>query len=181
MNLIKRLGVTAALISLLGGVHATTYKALTLDDMVAKTELGFYGSVSEVTVEERGGDPWTLVTFEVLTALVGVTAPENTGQPLTVTLAFYGGTLPSGESLLVSLMPQFSVGETALVLAYADEHYSPIVGFRQGLWRNTTLGLRDEAGRLLSLNDDGDLVPDGDGGDTETLLTKLAELLEARP
>ncbi len=178
----RRFRLTAALLVLLLNVaFATTYKALTVDEMLAKTELGFYGSVSEVALEERGGDPWTLVTFEVLEALVGVTAPENTNQLLTVTLAFYGGTLPSGESLLVSLMPQFSVGETALVLAYAEDAYSPIVGFRQGLWRDTTLGLRDETGRLLSLNEDGDLVADGAGADTEALLNEVREVLEARP
>ncbi len=179
----SRLSYLTALtvVALCGSAFATTYKALTLDELLAKTELGFYGSVGEVAVEERGGDPWTLVTFEVLTALVGVTPPEDTRQPLRVTLAFYGGTLPSGESLLVSLMPQFSVGETVLVLAYAGEHYSPVVGFRQGLWRDTTLGLRDEDGRLLSLNEDGELVADGEGAATEALLSRLAEVLEARP
>lgn len=168
------------LVSLLGGTFATTYEALTLDEILAKTEIGFYGQVSEVSVEERDGDPWTLVTFEILEALIGVTPPEDSNQPLAVTLAFYGGTLPSGESLLVSLMPQFSVGETVLVLAYNEELYSPIVGFRQGLWRSTTLGLRDESGRLLSLGEAGTVALDGVGADTDALLNELRDLLEAR-
>ena len=173
-------GFTAALLAtLLGSAFATTYKALTLDEMLAKTEIGFYGTVSEVAVEDRGGDPWTLVTFEVSDALTGIT-PLSSGETTQVTLAFYGGTLPSGESLLVSLMPQFSVGEQVLVLAYDKELYSPIVGFRQGLWRNSTLGLRDESGRLLSLDADGNLTLDGEGSDVDSLLNKLRDLLEAR-
>ena len=165
--------------ALLGSVaFATTYKALTLAEMVETTDLGFYGEVVGVTVEERDGDPWTVVTFDVTRALVGIEADEGSEED--VSFAFYGGTLPSGESLLVSLMPQFSEGDTVLMLAYDAELYSPVVGFRQGLWRETTLGLRDETGRLLSLDEEGTLALDGDGGGTEALLDALQERLDAR-
>ena len=164
---------------LVGSVaFATTYKALTLDELVAATDLGFYGEVVDITVEERDGDPWTVVTFDILQSLVGIEANEDSEE--NVSFAFYGGTLPSGESLLVSLMPQFSEGDMVLMLAHDSELYSPVVGFRQGLWRETTLGLRDETGRLLSLDDEGVLTLEGEGGGTEALLNALQERLDAR-
>ena len=157
---------------------ATTYKALTLDEMVAATDLGFYGEVVSIAVEERDGDPWTVVTFDIIRALEGIEANEDAEE--NVSFAFYGGTLPSGESLLVSLMPQFSEGDRVLMLAHDREQYSPVVGFRQGLWRETTLGLRDETGRLLSLDEEDVLTLEGEGGGTEALLDALQERLDAR-
>ena len=146
---------------------------LRLDEMVEATaEVGFYGEVVGVAVEERDGDPWTVVTFDIEQSLGRHRSPnEDTEED--VSFAFYGGTLPSGESLLVSLMPQFSEGDRVLMLAYDAELYSPVVGFRQGLWRETTLGLRDETGRLLSLDDEDVLTLDGEGGGTEALLKRL--------
>lgn len=146
--------------------------------MVEATDLGFYGEVVSIMVEERGGDPWTVVTFDITRSLIGIEADESTDEDLT--LAFYGGTLPSGESLLVSLMPQFSEGDRVLLLAHNAELYSPVVGFRQGLWRETTLGLRDETGRLLSLDEEGVLALEGEGGGTEALLNALEERLGAQ-
>ena len=166
-------------LALLGSVaFATTYKALTLDEMVEATELGFYGEVTSIAVEERDGDPWTVVTFDIIRALEGVDADDDSEED--VSFAFYGGTLLTGESLLVSLMPQFSEGDRVLMLAYEDELYSPVVGFRQGLWRETTLGLRDETGRLLSFDEDDALALEGEGGGTEALLDALEERLDER-
>jgi hypothetical protein len=83
-------------------------------------------------------------------------------------------------SVSVSLMPQFREQEEVLILAYNEDLYSPIVGFRQGLWRNATLGLRDEIDRALTLNEDGTLALGGTGGSTVDILRTLKEALEKR-
>lgn len=171
-----RLLAALALLSALAWASATSYRALSLDEMLAQTDLAFYGEVESTAVEAKDGEPWTLVTFAVREALLGLDEGAET-----VTLAFYGGTLESGESVRVSLMPEFEAGEVVLVLAYRAGYYSPIVGFRQGLWRETERGLTDEAGRVLSLSEVGALAPDGQGGATDALLAALRAALEARP
>jgi hypothetical protein len=158
----------------LSSAFATTYRTLTLEEMIAQTDIAFFGTVTSVETIERDGEPWTRVTFTVTEPLLATEADE------TVTLTFYGGTLSSGVSITVSLMPQFQEQEEVLILAYNDELYSPIVGFRQGLWRNTTLGLRDEIGRALTLGDDGTLSLGGEGGGTTDILRTLREALENR-
>jgi hypothetical protein len=153
---------------------ATTYKTLTIDEMIAQTDIAFFGTVSSVEVIDKGGEPWTRVTFTVTEPLLA------TEDNATVTLTFYGGTLSNGVSVSVSLMPQFREQEEVLVLAYNEDLYSPIVGFRQGLWRNATLGLRDEIDRALTLNEDGTLALGGTGGSTVDILRTLKEALEKR-
>ena len=96
-----------------------------------------------------------------------------------MTLTFYGGTLPNGRSLTVEGMPTFSRGDEAVVMAYNAPYYSPIVGFSQGLWRTTANGLRDQNGRLLSLNDAGRLVRDGEGSEQAAVLDELEVRLGA--
>jgi len=176
----KGLTVLLCILMLSGLGLATTYRELTLDEMLAVTDLAFYGQVADVTVEERSGEPWTVVTFEVLESLFG-TEDRLDEDGISLSLAFYGGTLSSGETVTVSLMPQFAVGELVLVLAYDGEHYSPVVGFRQGLWRDGTLGLRDDTDRLLGFDDEDTVLLDGVGGDTDALIASLRDALEARP
>ena len=150
---------------------ATTYAELSLDELAARTEIAFYGTVTEVSVEERDGEPYTVVTFEVARALEG----ELGG---TTTLTFLGGALEGGQSLVVTGMPQFSLSDEVIVFAYDAPYYSPIVGFSQGLWRLSEAGFRDEAGRVLSLNEAGEVVRDGAGAGTDALLNALAERFE---
>ena len=150
---------------------ATTYAELTLDELFTRAETAFYGEVSEVNVEEREGEPYTVVTFDVTRALAG-----EPGE--TTTLAFLGGTLDDGRSLVVTEMPQFDLGDEIIVFAYDTPYYSPIVGFAQGLWRLTEEGFRDEAGRVLSLNEAGEVTRDGAGAGTDALLDALATRFE---
>ncbi len=159
---------------LLSTAFATTYKTLTIEEMIQQTDIAFLGTVSSIETIDRDGEPWTRVTFTVTEPLLATEDDE------TVTLTFYGGTLSNGVSVTVNLMPQFSEGEEVLILAYNDELYSPIVGFRQGLWRNATLGLRDEIGRALTLNEDSTLTLGGEGGSTADILRRLKEELEQR-
>jgi len=158
----------------LGVASATTYRELSLDELVARAELGFFGAVSEVTVEARGNEPYTSVTFTVSRALEGDLDER-------VTLEFYGGTLPNGRTVDIEGMPEFTRGDELIVLAYDAPYYSPIVGFSQGLWRATPDGFEDRIGRRLSLSDAGRLLRDGEGGERETVLDALAARLEATP
>ena len=89
--------------------------------------------------------------------------------------------MATGESLTVNLMPKFTEGEEILVLAYDDSYASPIIGFRQGLWRLSQLGFRNEEGLLLSVTTPGSLTLDGAGGQTEALLNKLQDLMSKDP
>ncbi len=150
---------------------ATTYAELTLDELFTRAETAFYGAVSEVNVEERDGEPYTVVTFDVTRALEG-----EPGE--TLELAFLGGTLEGGRSLDVTGMPQFSLGDEVIVFAYDTPYYSPIVGFSQGLWRLSEEGFRDEAGRVLSLSEAGDVTRDGAGAGTDALLNALVARFE---
>jgi hypothetical protein len=154
--------------------NATTYTTLTLEEMIAKTDIAFLGEVTSLETIDQNGEPWTRVTFRVIEPLLGTEADAN------VTLTFYGGTLSNGVSVTVNLMPQFQEQEEVLILAYNEELYSPIVGFRQGLWRNRTLGLRDEIDRALTLNEDGTLSLGGSGGSTADIIRTLRETLENR-
>lgn len=152
---------------------ATTYRELTIDDLFAQSEIAFYGEVSNLSVSERDGDPWTDVTFVVEQAYLGIAEGTETLE-----LSFYGGTLPSGRSFVVNLMPQFQIGDRVLIFAYEGELYSPIVGFRQGLWSERNLGLVDETNRSLSLAE-GDLILDGPGAGLDDLLAAVRARFEA--
>lgn len=169
----KRLSLLPAVLSL-SWVLATTFTALTLEELTQKADLAVFGVVENVTVEARDGEPWTVATLTVTRPLAG-----NPGD--TLSLAFYGGTLETGLSVSVVGMPSLAVGDEVLLLAYDAPYYSPIVGFNQGLWRLTELGFVDAQERLLSLDEAGALTLDGEGGDTEAILTALTELLKARP
>ena len=160
---------------------ATTYRELSLEQLVSRAELGFFGRVSEMSVEVRGGEPYTQVTFSISRALTGDFGANIGGatEGDTVTLAFYGGTLPNGRSVSVEGMPEFSRGDEVLILAYDAPYYSPIVGFSQGLWRATPDGFRDLDGRLLSLSDTGRLLRDGEGSEQTAVLDELEARLGA--
>ncbi len=167
---IARLIIGACL--LLGSsAGATTYTALSLEDVAQKADIALYGTVTSTRVEEREGEPWTVVTFTPERTLKG-----EVGESLE--LSFYGGTPESGPALLIDGMPRFEEGETVLLFAYDAPYYSPVVGFSQGLWRLTGAGLRDETGRVLSLGEAGALEQGGGGAATEDLLSAFEELLE---
>jgi len=168
----KRLGLLIAALSLSWAI-ATTFTALTLSELVQKADLALFGTVQNITVEARDGEPWTVVSILVTRPLAG-----DLNESLS--LAFYGGVLETGLSVSVVGMPSLAVGEEVLLLAYNAPYYSPIVGFNQGLWRLTELGFVDVQERLLSLDEAGALLLDGEGGDTEAILTALAQLLENR-
>lgn len=171
----RRSSLLLLLALLVSGVAlATTYRQLSLEQILERAEIAFLGSVTSVNVEERLGEPWTVVEFTLDRSLLG---PANDGR---LELAFLGGDL-AAEELLVGLMPDFEVGEQVLILAYEEQYISPIVGFHQGLWRLEQDGLRDVLGRRLSLDADGRLIEDGVEVEVDLLLDALERELEARP
>ncbi len=167
--------LTVALFSAPAG--ATTYLQLTPQAMLAKASMVFVGTVAEVRVTNDAGTPWTHVRFNVDTALAGVPVGADGKAPQPVELAFLGGAVPGGPALTVSGMPQFETGEKVLVFAYDQTYASPIVGFRQGLWRITPAGLRDEDGRLLSVSDTGKLVAGGSGAPLDSIVQAIRDAL----
>ncbi len=152
---------------------ATTYRELSLDQLISRSEVSFFGRVTEISVIVQGQEPYTQVRFEVLRALA------RGDTPAALTLTFYGGTSPNGRSLTVEGMPTFSRGDEVVVMAYNAPYYSPIVGFSQGLWRATPNGFRDLDGRLLSLNNAGRLVRGGSGSEQAAVLDALETRLGA--
>lgn len=163
---------------IVGAAWATTYRALPMDALIDSAQIAFYGEVRDVTVFEREGRPWTRVVFDVERDLMAEASAEQgtgaedgggdsgrdsgdsddtetgvQGDGSSVELAFLGGSLPGGPSLAVALMPAFEVGERVLVFAYLSDTASPLVGFRQGLWRSDGDALRDEDGQLLGIQE----------------------------
>lgn len=160
-------------LTLWAGAHATTYLALTPMQMLDKADLAFAGTVSSVSVTVRDGRPWTDVGFEVTAPLKGV-ATDATGKAKgPVTLSFLGGDAPGGPSLTVGGMPHFENGERVLIFAYRQAYASPIVGFRQALWRVTAAGVVDEEGRPLSVDGDGNLVTGGSGATLQQIVDAI--------
>src|SRR5690606_32035026 len=79
--------------------------------------------------------------------------------PDSLELTFLGGEAPGDRRLVVAGSPSWRTGETVLVAAYDDPDLaSPIVGFRQGLWRLVGDAFVDEDGRGLGLDAAGRLV-----------------------
>lgn len=169
--------LSALLGMMLGGAHATTYLQLTPGQMLAKADLVFVGTVSDVTVNVRDGRPWTDVEFTVETPIEGVPLDADGRPSGPETLSFLGGDAAGGPSLAVGGMPQFEKGERVLVFAYDQAYASPIVGFRQGLWRVTAAGLLDEGGRQLSVDANGALVSGGSGAPLQQIVDAVRKLL----
>ena len=176
---LRLVGALLALWALGAPAGATTYLQLTPEAMLAKASLVFVGTVAEVRVTNDGGTPWTHVSFTVDTPLEGVAVDAGGKATKPVDLAFLGGTVPGGPSLAVSGMPQFETGEKVLVFAYDQVYASPIVGFRQGLWRITPAGLRDEDGNLLSVTSAGKLTTGGSGAPLDTVVQAIRDALKA--
>jgi hypothetical protein len=160
--------------------HATTYLALTPSQMLGKANIVFVGTVSSISVTVRAGRPWTDVSFNVATALEGVPV-DGKGNPTgPVQLSFLGGDAAGGPALIVGGMPHFQSGETVLVFAYDQSYASPIVGFRQGLWRVTSAGVVDEDSRPLSVDANGELSAGGPGASLAQIVAAIRHQLAAK-
>ena len=127
-----------AILALLAGLvlgapsaRATTVEPLTFSQVVVGAELIAVGSVSAITEtwDAERETPLTEVTFSVLEALKGEVGAE-------LTLQFLGGATPGGATLVVAGMPQFAVGDRAVVFSAGNGTQAcPLVGWWQGLYR----------------------------------------------
>lgn len=192
-----------ALLGVLSGAFATTYLERTPEQALERADRVFLGTVADVRVEGRQGTPWTLVTFEVEAVLKGseddgdgYEAEGSSGAgasdgaqddpaplapdalPGELVLAFLGGAAPGGSVMTVAGMPAFDVGERVLAFSYADAYASPIVGYRQGLWRVTPGAVRNDDGDLLSVDANGSLSAGGDGSSLDDVLAALEARLD---
>lgn len=117
-------------------LHATTVIAPAFNELVAESELIARVEVTAVraawVTTPQGRVIKTFVTFRVLRALKGTAAAE-------LTLPFLGGEL-DGETLRVSGMPRFSVGQKDIVFISDTRgvQFSPLVGLMHGRYRVRT-------------------------------------------
>lgn len=151
-----RIGRLAALTALLvcaavSPSRATSFEAVTFNDLVARADVIFIGDVLDVrpfTVATPTGDLIkTRVTFVVRDALWGTTSSMESFE-------FLGGVI-NGKGLRVAEMPTFAPGDRRVVFARRDGGINPIVGFTQGLMRVT----RDGSGVDAVLTSEGAPLP----------------------
>jgi len=176
MRTALRAALAAVLLSAGVPAAATAYRLLSVEELAAAADIAFHGTVTGVSVSLRDGDPWTAVTFAVDELLLDPGDDDGQGADgRELTLEFLGGE-SGGVRLDVALMPEFTEGEEVLLLAYEGRHYSPVAGFRQGLWRLSEGGRwLSETGEEFPLADDEDSNPD-----PEAAVTELRRLLEDR-
>jgi len=171
---VARLGAALLLFAATWQASATTYRLMAPSEILVAADLVFMGTVSDVVSENRAGEAWTLVTLRVDELLAGFGYQPATGDldggsageppgphdpaevaPESVTLAFLGGAA-AGSELLVAGTPSWRFEESFLVAAYQREGLaSPLVGFRQGLWRVSDDGMIDLDGSALAVAEDG--------------------------
>ena len=112
-------------------VYATSAVEVTFTDLVAQADVIAVGTVTEIReqwdAEKKA--PLTLVTFSNLTTVKG--SPGSS-----FTLEFLGGKMPNGLVMVVAGVPQFTVGERAVVFSAGNHRdFCPLVGIWQGLLR----------------------------------------------
>ena len=183
---LARVAAAALSLALLGASWATTYRLLSPAEVIAAADLVFTARVVDVVAELQDDavrpGVYTTVTLEIEDLLrgfgVGEAEPPSPGTdgsapngsaeddddlaelpPDSLELTFLGGEAPGDRRLVVAGSPSWRTGETVLVAAYDDPDLaSPIVGFRQGLWRLVDDAFVDEDGRGLGLDAAGRLV-----------------------
>jgi hypothetical protein len=156
---------------------ATTFIELSLDEMLVKAETAFHGTVSSVQPVQRAGESWTEVTFRIRQSFLA----DGSDAAESVSLLFLGGTAPDGTQVTVELMPAFTEGDEVLLLAYAGDYYSPVVGFNQGVWWLQPDGeWLDITGRPLGVDPETSALTREGGSAPEQVTAALAAALGAR-
>lgn len=133
-------------------VQANTVVPMSFSEIVDGAEIVASGTVTAVTEtwDAERGVPLTEVTFSDLDVVKG----DVDGEELTLQLL--GGPDPDGFVLELSGMPQFEVGDRAVVFSTGNGlQASPIVGWSQGLYRlfydpaQDAFTVADHAGRAV--------------------------------
>jgi hypothetical protein len=115
-------------------VYATSAVEVTFTDLVTQADVIAVGTVTEIREQwdTEKKTPLTLVTFSNLTTVKG--SPGSS-----FTLEFLGGKMPNGLVMVVAGVPQFTVGERAVVFSAGNHRdFCPLVGIWQGLLRVAT-------------------------------------------
>jgi len=115
-------------------VYATSAVEVTFTDLVTQADVIAVGTVTEIREQwdTEKKTPLTLVTFSNLTTVKG--SPDSS-----FTLEFLGGKMPNGLVMVVAGVPQFTVGEKAVVFSAGNHRdFCPLVGVWQGLLRVAT-------------------------------------------
>ena len=125
-------GVLAIVLLVAAPGWATTVIQKSFTEVVQESEVIAVGTVTAIAAEWDAAHqrPFTLVTFSTLDVLKGAhTEPE-------LTLRVLGGPHPDGSILQIAGVPQFSLGERAVVFVTGNDHYAvPLVGLWQGVYR----------------------------------------------
>jgi hypothetical protein len=185
--------LAVALVTFTATAASAGFVALDLTERLAAAESVAVGVIGSVDVVVRDGEPWTLVTMEVERWWVvagarvagdAAEAPDDTPEaalPASLTAAFWGGRAPGAPPLQVAGVPTFGPGERVLwLLRAADDGLgAPTVGVTQGVWRWSAGAWRGDDGSSLGVDDDGDLVLDGQSAPDEALFAALDAALDA--
>jgi len=170
--------ITTILLFLFSSSIATTYRSLTVDEIIQRTDIAFHATVTEVVVEIREDDSgqiepelWTKVSFKILEALKGDVVDTHS-------LYFYGGSSEE-KTLQVEAMPVFRVSDELLVFAYDAPYYSPLVGFSQGLFRLDEGTWQNESGMWLMVDEGGFRLADEAFEDSDAVVSLLREVLSS--
>ena len=123
--------VCAIAAAVVAHVGATSFEAVTFDDLVTQSDVIFVGDVVDVRPYVlQAGDRTivkTRVTFRVDDPVFGTSS-------LVEVFDFLGGETPE-LGMTVAGMPTFAVGDRRVVFARRGRSINPIVGFTQGLMK----------------------------------------------
>ncbi len=123
--------VCAIAAAVVARVGATSFEAVTFDDLVTQSDVIFVGDVVDVhPYVLQAGDRTivkTRVTFRVDDPVFGTSS-------LVEVFDFLGGETPE-LGMTVAGMPTFAVGDRRVVFARRGRSINPIVGFTQGLMK----------------------------------------------
>ena len=123
--------VCALVVGAAAGVGATTFEAVSFDDLVTQADVIFVGDVVDVhpyLLQTRDRTiVKTRVTFRVDDPVYGTSS-------LVEVFDFLGGETAE-LGMHVEGMPTFTVGDHRMVFARRDRSINPIVGFTQGLMK----------------------------------------------
>lgn len=148
------------LLALAAGAVAGPPEKLTLEKMVASSDLVFRGVVEgiEYRLSEPGGQehrriPFTFVTYRVEEVLRGQAPGE------TVTLQFIGGANPETKRFMAtSHTPRIDLGDEDLMFVRGNtDALVPLVGDENGRFRIIDGQVYTEMGCAVTINDKGEM------------------------
>jgi hypothetical protein len=131
-SLISAVAVTASLLlftPLATRAHALSVVPPTFSELVAEAQTVFVGRVTSLVSLWTGAGAQRRIVTDITLAVESTIKGDGAAER---TLRFLGGTA-DGETLLVPGMPQFTLGDRAVLFVTGDTNaISPLVGVRHG-------------------------------------------------